>query len=66
MTQVSPFLNAVFVLFGFGFLVGFVNSCSSGVPEEHRSLRSCLATLSLDTVEDVMVGEVEELEEDVG
>ena len=28
--------------------------------------RSCLATLSLDTIEDVMVGEVDELEEDVG
>ena len=32
----------------------------------HRSLRAYLATLSLDTVEDVMVGEVDELEEDVG
>ena len=28
--------------------------------------RSCLATLSLDTVEDVMGGEVDEIEEDVG
>ena len=28
--------------------------------------RACLVTLSLDTVEDVMVGEVDELEEDVG
>ena len=28
--------------------------------------RACLITLSLDTVEDVMVGEVDELEEDVG
>ena len=34
--------------------------------ECHGSPRSCLATLSLDTVEDVMGGEVEELEEDVG
>ena len=32
----------------------------------HGSPRSCLATLSLDTVEDVMGGEVDELEEDVG
>ena len=32
----------------------------------HRSPRACLITLSLDTVEDVMVGEVDELEEDVG
>ena len=31
-----------------------------------RSLRAYLATPSLDTVEDVMVGEVDELEEDVG
>ena len=34
-------------------------------PNLHRSLRAYLATLSLDTVEDVMVGEVDELEEDV-
>ena len=76
-------------LFGLGFLVGLVNSCSSEISEEHgshrsclstclldtaagwRSIphgspRSCLATLLLDTVEDVMVGEVDELEEDVG
>ena len=32
----------------------------------HRSSRALLITLSLDTVEDVMVGEVDELEEDVG
>ena len=32
----------------------------------HGSPRSCLATLSLDTVEDVMDGEADELEEDVG
>ena len=31
----------------------------------HGSHRSCLATLSLDTVEDVMVGDVDELEEGV-
>ena len=67
MTQVSPFLVVVFVfLFVFGFLVGLVNSCSSGIPEEHGSPRSCLSTHSLDTVEDVVVGEVDELEEDVG
>ena len=29
----------------------------------HGSRRSCLATLLLDTVEDVMVGDVDELEE---
>ena len=65
-------------LFGLGFLVGLVNgsqrsflsTCSldtdtgsESIP--HRSHRSCLATLSLDTVEDVMGGEVDELEEDV-
>ena len=49
MTQVSPFLIMVFVFFGFGFLVGLVNSCSSGIPEEHRSPRSCLSTCLLDT-----------------
>ena len=32
----------------------------------HRSHRALLITLSLDTVEEVMVGEVDELEEDVG
>ena len=32
----------------------------------HTGPCSCLATLSLDTVEDVMVGEVDQLEEDVG
>ena len=37
-------------LFGFWFLVGFVNSCSSGVPEENRSHRPCLSTCLLDTV----------------
>ena len=52
--------------FGFDFLVGLVNSCSSGIPEEHGSHRSCLATISLDTIEVVMVGEGDELEEDVG
>ena len=65
-------------LFGFGFLVGLVNrslhsflsTClldtSAGwesIP--HKSSRA-LVSLSLDTVEDVMVGEVDELEEDVG
>ena len=75
-------------LFGLGFLVGLVNSCSSEVSEEHGSPRSCHSTclfdtaagkwsvphaspralfsLSLDTVADVVVGEVDELEEDVG
>ena len=32
----------------------------------HKSPRSCQATLSLDTIEEVMVGEVDELEEDAG
>ena len=31
-----------------------------------RVSRPCLSTLSLDTVEDVMGGEVDELEEDLG
>ena len=63
-------------LFGFGFLVGLVNEShrsfrsicslntdagSESIP--HRSHRALLITLSIDTV---VVGEVEELEEDVG
>ena len=51
--------------FVLGFLFGLVNN-SSGVSEECGSLRSCLSTRSLDTVEDVMGGEVDELEEDLG
>ena len=46
--------------------LGLVNNSSSGIPEDHRSPRAYPTTLSLDTVEDVMVGEVDELEEDVG
>ena len=46
-------------------LVGSCNN-SSVVSEVNGSRRACLATLSLDTVEDVMGGEVDELEEDVG
>ena len=57
----DPHFNLVF-----GLLVGLVNSCSSEISEEYGSRRSCLATLSLDTVEDVMDGEVDELEEDLG
>ena len=66
-------------LFGFGFLFGLVNgshrsfrsTCEldTGAGWEsilHGSHRSCLARLSLDTDEDVMAGEVDELEEDVG
>ena len=57
-------------LFGFGFLVGLVNgshrSFLSTCLLPHRSPRACLITLSLDTVEDVMVVEVDELVEDVG
>ena len=36
-------------LFGYGFLVGLVNSCSSGIPEGHGSPRSCISTCELDT-----------------
>ena len=36
-------------LFGFGFLVGLVNNCSSGVPQENKSLRSVRSTCELDT-----------------
>ena len=89
MIQVTPFLIVVFVFVWLWILVDLFNSCSSGVPEENTSLRSCLstclldtvtgqesiphkshraclATLSRDTLEDVMVDEVDELEEDVG
>ena len=31
-------------LFGFGFLVGLINSCSSEIWEDHGSRRSCLAS----------------------
>ena len=78
MIQVSPFLIAVFVFIWFGIFclalstappLGFQKK--TGLPVlafQHVYLitRSCLATLSLDTVEDVMVGEVDEHEEDVG
>ena len=46
-------------------MVGLVNN-SSDTSEEYGFPRSCLSTLSLDTVEDVMVGEEDELEEDLG
>ena len=65
-------------LFGFGFFVGlvkrshssFLSTClldtvtgsESILPRSHRTP----VPSSLDTVEDVMVGEVDELEEDVG
>ena len=65
-------------LFGLGFLVGLVNgsprsfrsSCELGTDAgsefiPHKSLRAPIPS-SLDTVEDVLVGEVDELEEDVG
>ena len=67
-------------LFGFGFLVGLGNNGSlrsiisstceldTGTGWEsipHGSPRSCLATHLFDTVEDVMGGEVDELEEDL-
>ena len=81
MTQVSPFLIVVFVFIWF-WIFGW---CSSGVTEEHRSLRSFLSTCSLDTdtgwesiplrssralvslsLDTVVVGEEDELEEDAG
>ena len=52
-------------LFGFRILFGLVNN-SSVVSEDCRSLRFCPATFSLDTIEDVTGGEVDEFEEDVG
>ena len=52
-------------LFGFGISVGSCNN-SSDASEECGSPRSCLSTRSLDTVEDVMDVEVDELEEDLG
>ena len=45
----SPRSIVVSSLFGFGSLVGLVNSCSSEISEEHGSLRSCLSTCLLDT-----------------
>ena len=66
------------LLFGFGFFVGLVNkshrsflsTCSldtvtglESIP--HKSPHACLTTLSLDTIENVMVGEVDDLEEDM-
>ena len=48
MARVSPFLIGSSFLFGFGFLVGLVNSCSSEISEEHGSRRSCLSTCLLD------------------
>ena len=64
MTRVSPY-SLVILFFDFWVLVGLFNN-SSDASEEYGSLRSCLSTLSLDTVEDVMGGEVDELEEDLG
>ena len=65
MTRVSPYLLVILIFFGFWVLVSLVNN-SSEVSEEYGSPRSCLSTRSLDTVEDVMDGEVDELEEDLG
>ena len=53
-------------LFGFGFWEGISVLSFQHVYLTHKSHRSCLATLSLDTVEDVSGGGVDELEEDVG
>ena len=44
----------------------YLNTVTGKESIPHRSHRACLVTLSLDTVEDVMVGKVDELEEDVG
>ena len=65
-------------VFGFGFLVGLINGSHRSFlttclldtdtgkeSTPHKSSRAPVS-LSLDTVEDVMVGEVDELEKDVG
>ena len=76
MTRVSPHLFVIIIFFGFGILVGLFNN-SSNASEEYGSLRTCLSTLSLDTIvgrwsewsisfEGVVCVEVDELEEDVG
>ena len=44
------------LFFGVGFMVGFVNSCSSEISEEHGSPRSCPSTRSLDTAAGCYVG----------
>ena len=64
--RVSPYMLVTLIFYFVLILVGLVNSCSSEVSEKHGFPRTCLATLSLETVEDVMGGEVDELEEDVG
>ena len=73
--RVAPFCIVVFVFFGFGFLVGLVNgsprsvrsTCEldTGTGWESILLRSSRALVSL-SVDTVVVGEVDELEEDVG
>ena len=76
MTQVFPFLIVVFVFFfGLGFLVGLVNgfprslcsTCSldTDTGEESFPLRSSLALVSL-LLDTLVVGDVDELEENVG
>ena len=65
--QDSPWILAALPLFRNGTGLPVLDPDSYfylEVSEEHA--RSCLATLSLDTVEDVVGGEVDEHEEDVG
>ena len=77
-TGLTVLTRGLLFLSGFGFLVGLVNGShrsfiSTGLLDTdtgqesipHRSSRARVP-LSFDTVEDVMVGEVDELEEDVG
>ena len=47
--RVSTYLLVILILFGFEILVGLSNN-SSGVSEEYGSPRTCLSTLSLDTI----------------
>ena len=80
MTRISPYLLVILIfIWFFGFwlawsttLLKFQKSTVLTLPVHTFTWhncgcpRSCLSTLSLDTVEDVMGGEVDELEEDVG
>ena len=74
--RVFPYLLVILFLIWFLVLVGLFNN-SSDVSEEYGSPRTCLSTLSLDTiaggwsewsisVEDAMGVEVDELGEDLG
>ena len=65
MTRVSPYLLVVLIFIWFLDFGWFCQQLFY-VSEECGSPRSCLSPRSLDTVEDVTGGEVDELEEDVG